>query len=121
MHLENLLYHKNSEMELAILIDKPLMVLVDRVTNRRLCASCKTLFNLKDHPELENGVCPNCGGMLYLRDEDSRERYMKKYMEYVENTAPVIENFMDRSKTRYIHNPETVEIDDWETWEPEEY
>lgn len=121
MHLENLLYHKNCELELAILIDKPLMVLVDRVTNRRLCNSCKKLYNLKLQPELENGICPECGGFLYQRDEDRRDRYMKKYMEYVENTAPVIENYMDREKTLYIHNPETVDISDWENWKPEDY
>lgn len=120
MHLENLLYHKGTEVELAILIDQPLMVLVERVTNRRICNSCQKLFNLKVD-KIDDGICPECGGFLYQRDEDQRDRYMKKYLEYVENTAPVIENLMDRHKTLYIHNPETVDTTDWENWKPQDY
>lgn len=121
MHLENLLYHKKTEVELAIIIDQPLMVLIDRVTNRRVCNSCGKLYNMKIDKEIKDGRCPSCGGYLYQRDEDQRDRYMKKYIEYVENTAPVIENFMDRDKILYIHNPEKTDISDWENWKPKDY
>lgn len=121
MHLENLLYHKGTEVELAIIIDQPLMVLVDRVTNRRVCVSCGRLYNLKVDEDTQGGVCPECGGFLYQRDEDQRDRYMKKYLEYVENTAPVIENLMDRHKALYIHNPESIDVSDWDEWKPKDY
>ncbi len=120
MHLENLLYHKGTEVELCLIIDKPLMLLVDRVTNRRVCVKCGKLINLKENPQIVNETCPECGGFLYRRAEDQRDRYMKKYLEYVENTAPVVENFMDRNKTKYILNPEDIELSDWDSWVPDE-
>lgn len=120
MYLENLLYHKGTEVEMAIIIDKPLMLLVDRVTNRRVCVRCGDLINLKDDPSIINETCPQCGGFLYRRAEDQRDRYMKKYLEYVENTAPVIENLIDRNKVFYIHNPLEMDFSTWETWTPKE-
>ncbi len=118
MHLENLLYHKGTEVELCIIIDKPLTLLVDRVTSRRVCVKCGKLINLKDNPQIENETCDLCGGFLYRRAEDQRDRYMKKYLEYVEKTAPVIENLIDRKKTLYVLNPEDVDLSDWDSWTP---
>lgn len=119
MYLENLLYHANTELEFAMIIDQPLMALVERVTSRRICSSCGVLYNLQLEKNIINNTCPACGGYLVMRPEDTRSRYMKKYLEYVELTAPVIENLIDRHKVIYIQDPENVDISDWDTWKSE--
>lgn len=119
MHLENLLYHKGAEVELAIIIDKPLMELVETVTGRRVCSNCGNMFHIQKDNDLEKGICPECGGHLFIRKEDERHQYMKKYLEYVQLTAPVIENLIDRHKTIYVRNPLDVDFTDWEDWKPE--
>jgi adenylate kinase len=48
-----------------------------------------------DQPE-EDGVCDECGGELYQREDDTEETARERISVYEENTAPVVEYFRDQ-------------------------
>jgi adenylate kinase len=71
--------------------------IIKRVTNRRQCKNCGSLFNLL-HDNLDN-VCPVCGavGTIYQRDDDKEEVIRKRITVYKQSTLPVKNYYKEQS------------------------
>jgi adenylate kinase len=52
--------------------------LVRRLTMRRVCKSCGQMFHLEYSPAKVDGICDQCGGELYQRDDDSENVILKR-------------------------------------------
>ena len=48
-------------------------LIIARLSNRRVCKSCKANFNVKFMPPKVEGVCDKCGGELFTREDDKLE------------------------------------------------
>ena len=69
-------------------IEVPDEMLVDRLTGRRVCATCSGTFHIS---KLANDkLCPVCGGELYQRDDDKPATISNRLNVYHEQTAPLI-------------------------------
>lgn len=71
-------------------------VLVRRLTNRRTCRSCGKIWNLLAMASSEEKDCPECGGMLYQRDDDAADVIRNRLKVYHEQTAPLISWYKNR-------------------------
>jgi adenylate kinase len=62
---------------------------IRRLTDRRVCRSCGRIFNsaqiLMDNPE----KCPNCGGELFQRTDDTHATAKKRLEVYLRDTKPI--------------------------------
>jgi adenylate kinase len=63
---------------------------VARLSGRRTCNGCKTTFHLVSKPPRAEGICNQCGGRLYQREDDDAESIKVRLEEYERNTAPLI-------------------------------
>lgn len=78
-------------------------VLVRRLASRRMCAKC-------GHSALpEEKDCPKCGGELVVRVDDSAGIVSERLRVYMEQTAPIVEFYRDRSGFRAIDGTATPE------------
>jgi adenylate kinase len=66
-------------------IDVPDEVIVRRLSNRRVCASCGA-----DAGSVDGDVCRACGGELVQRGDDRPETVLHRLQVYREQTAPVL-------------------------------
>jgi adenylate kinase len=66
---------------------------VARLTARRTCSSCGSVCHLLYDPPKEEGICDECGGELYCRDDDGEETVRTRLDEYAEKTQPLIEYY----------------------------
>lgn len=65
--------------------------IIERITGRLTCRKCGSIYHIKNIPPRKEGVCDNCGGELYHR-EDQEERAVEKRMAvYEKSTKPIIE------------------------------
>jgi adenylate kinase len=66
---------------------------IRRLTDRRVCRSCGRIFNsgqiLKDTPT----KCPNCGGELFQRSDDTLATAKKRLEVYLRETKPIKEYY----------------------------
>jgi adenylate kinase len=69
---------------------------VERIAGRRTCRNCGKMYHVRFDPPRTEGRCDNCGGELYLRDDDREETIRKRLDVYKEQTAPLIAYYRSR-------------------------
>jgi adenylate kinase len=99
---------ENSRPETAfeVLIDEP--TLVARLTSRRVCLRCQTIFNLKTHPPKKEGICDACQGKLIQREDDSPEVIRERLRIYHEQTEPLRAYYQKKSVYHGLDGSGTV-------------
>ena len=65
--------------------------LIRRLSRRRMCRSCHSIFNLDLDAIADPAVCPRCGGELYQRDDDKEETIKNRFRVHEQLTAPLKE------------------------------
>jgi len=68
-------------------------VIISRITGRRVCPVCGTLYNAISHPPKVDGKCDLEGVELVVRDDDREEVVRERLEEYERQTQPLIEFF----------------------------
>ncbi len=79
----------NIDTVLNIVVDTD--VLMGRLMGRRTCRGCNAVFNITGRPSKVEGVCDQCGGELYQRDDDNEATVTKRLDTYNNQTAPLID------------------------------
>jgi adenylate kinase len=69
--------------------------LLSRLTSRRQCAECGTIFNLLSRPSLRGERCENDGGVLLHREDDSEAVIMRRLTEFDRASAPLVDYYSE--------------------------
>ncbi len=85
-----------ADIDLLINLDVSEEVIIERLSNRRICRNCGEIYNLKSLPPEEEGVCDECGGELYQREDDKPEVIKKRLEEYKKRAEPILEFYRDK-------------------------
>jgi adenylate kinase len=95
--LKELLAKLNIKLDMAVNIDVPRDVILDRLTTRRTCSNpdCQEIYNVKTKPPKQEGVCDKCGSPVVQREDETEEAIGKRLDTYNEKTAPLI-GFYDK-------------------------
>jgi len=83
--------------DLAINLEVPEDVVVERITRRRVCESCGTIYALGD-ASADSGECAKCGGSVVQRGDDSEESVRRRLALYQSQTQPLTAWFEERGK-----------------------
>lgn len=67
--------------------------IVARLSGRRQCPVCKTLYSNKTHPPKVPGICDLDGATLVTRDDDREEVIRERLQQYNLQTRPVLDFF----------------------------
>jgi adenylate kinase len=68
---------------------------VRRLSGRRTCRQCGRIWHMSFDPPLVAGVCDDCGGELFQRDDDREETIRHRLEVYQEQTAPLVSFYAD--------------------------
>jgi len=91
-------------------LDVPEWVVVERLSNRRICRSCGAIYNIKYSPKPKVDLqCDKCGGKLYQREDDKPEVIRERLRVYEKQTQPLIE-YYKRKKTKIV-TIENIQVD----------
>ncbi len=96
--LDGLLKMLGKSLRLAVLIDLDEGEVVRRLSSRRQCRVCGKIYNLSFSPPRRDGVCDECGGELYQRDDDRVETIRSRLLVYNKQTRPLIEYYERNNK-----------------------
>lgn len=73
-------------------------LIIARLSNRRVCKSCKANYNVKFMPPKVEGVCDKCGGELFTREDDKIESITNRLEVYRKETEPLIGFYRNLNK-----------------------
>ncbi len=68
-------------------------VIISRISGRRVCPKCGTLYNAASRPPKIEGVCDLDGTKLVIRDDDREEVVRQRLAQYEKQTQPLIDFF----------------------------
>jgi adenylate kinase len=90
--LKDLLAKLNITLDMAVNIDVPRDVILDRLCTRRTCenADCQAIYNVKSNPTKQEGICDKCGSAVVQRDDETEEAISHRLQTYNDKTAPLI-------------------------------
>jgi len=69
---------------------------IQRLSGRRICKKCDTIYHVTNIPPKVEGVCDKCGGELYQREDDLPAAIKKRLELYHSETQPVVDYYGDR-------------------------
>ena len=78
--------------ELVVPLDK----MERRITGRRSCVKCKNSFHIDYIGDV--GICPKCGGDLFIREDDNPVSVKERLTVYKRQTEPLIEYYGKQGK-----------------------
>lgn len=73
-------------------------VIIARISGRRQCPVCGTLYNASSRPPKVPGVCDLDGAQLIVREDDRESVVRERLHAYEEQTRPLIEYFRAQGK-----------------------
>jgi adenylate kinase len=96
--LDKVMADLGSGIDAAVFINLSDDEIVRRLTSRRTCRKCGTIFNLEFKPPRQPGVCDVCGGELYQRDDDKEATIRNRLAVYERETSGLIEYYRKQGK-----------------------
>lgn len=94
--LDGELKRMGKSVDRAVYFEIPNRQLVERLSGRRTCSKCGTMYHVIGNPSKKNGFCDRCDGPLVQRDDDREEVIMNRLEVYSRQTAPLIQFYSDR-------------------------
>ncbi len=100
--LDSTLKDMKREIDHVVSIDVDNEELIRRLTGRRTCRNCGSMYHLVFDPPQKEGTCNKCKGELYQRDDDKEETIRARLQVYEKQTAPLIEYYSKKGFLRSI-------------------
>ena len=76
--------------------------LVKRLSGRRTCRECGTMYHIIFDPPVNAGLCNKCNGELYQRDDDQEDTIAARLDVYDRQTAPLLSYYQARNVLRSV-------------------
>ncbi|CAB4943808.1 unannotated protein [freshwater metagenome] len=92
--LEEELAISGRPLDIAIDLEVPTEIVLDRIAGRRVCDDCGTTYHLTMPPKV-NGVCDVCGGTVSQRDDDTEVAVMRRLELYETATMPILDFYRE--------------------------
>jgi adenylate kinase len=93
---------KFSQVERVVSLDVSPDVIVERLSERRICPKCQSVYNLTTKPPKVEDRCDQDGTPLIQRPDDRAEAIMTRLKVYAEQTAPLLEYYRKRRLLRSV-------------------
>ncbi|MDH3272637.1 MAG: adenylate kinase [Gemmatimonadota bacterium] len=93
--LDQALAKLDRSVDLVVLFEADDDVLVRRLSGRRSCPNCGSVYNVFFNAPAEDGVCDRCAGELVHRKDDDPETVGRRLQVYMDETAPLIAFYED--------------------------
>lgn len=91
--LEGVLGRLGLKLDRVLMLKVPESEIVRRLTGRRTCPSCGTVFHLESRPPAVAGVCDACGAALVQRPDDTEKVIRERMKVYTDQTLPVADAY----------------------------
>jgi adenylate kinase len=84
--------------------------LLRRITGRRNCPVCQTIYNIYMNPPKKDGFCDVEGAALIQRADDTEEVFKERMRAYAALTAPVVDHYRELGRFEEVDGDRPISI-----------
>ncbi len=84
--------------------------LLRRITGRRNCPVCQTIYNVYMRPPKQDGICDIEGAELVQRADDTEEVFKERMRAYEALTAPVVEHYRAQGRFAEVDGDRPIAV-----------
>jgi adenylate kinase len=106
--LDDSLSERGGQVRVAVYVDVPMDVLVERLAGRWLCRGCQASYHERFHPSRTSGLCDRCEGPLYQRTDDARQVVANRVAVYLRDTLPVVQRYERQGLLRRVDGDQPI-------------
>lgn len=108
--LSEMLSKHNLKADAVVFINVDKQGLVKRLTGRRVCSKCGSVYHIENNPSKVSGICDKCGGELILRTDDKEEVIVSR-LETYQAVADLLKNYYnDLGIVKEVNGDQPVEL-----------
>jgi adenylate kinase len=100
--LAEVLKEKSLSLDSVLELSIPSDEIIRRLSGRRTCRNCGASSHVIFEKPKVDGLCDNCGGELYQRDDDKEEVVINRLKVYSEQTEPIVEFYRNLGLLKVI-------------------
>jgi adenylate kinase len=94
---------------IAVSIEVSYNQLLRRITGRRTCPVCKSIYNIYLQPPKTDEICDLDGTPLVRRSDDTEEVFEERMRAYEAQTAPVVEHYRALGRFERVDGEQPVD------------
>ena len=98
-----------TKIDVILQLNVPDWIIIERLSTRRICRNCGTVYNINYLKPKVEGICDKCGGQLYQRSDDNPEVIKNRLHVYQEQTKPLIDYFAQEKIPFVTSNTTTID------------
>jgi adenylate kinase len=84
--------------------------LLRRITGRRNCPVCQTIYNVYMKPSAVDGICDVEGAALVQRADDTEEAFAERMRVYAAQTAPVVDHYRGLGRFAEVDGDRAIDV-----------
>lgn len=100
--LDGILQDLDRPLCVAVAIDVPDEMLVERSVGRVVCPNCHAIYHLTSKPPRQMGICDVCRSPLVVRDDDRPSTVRHRLAVYHRITEPVLQHYSGQGLLRTV-------------------
>lgn len=106
--LDGVLAERGRKVDVVVSIEVGLDEMIERIVHRRSCEACGQIYHLRYNPPPSSDAC-SCGGKLVQRKDDTEEVVRKRYDEYLQKTAPIVDHYRKQDVVKAVDGVGTLD------------
>ena len=106
--LDDGLRQHGKEVDAVVFLNVAEPVVVERISGRWECGSCRTPYHTVTAPPKVSGVCDKCGGALVQRPDDRPETVQRRLAVYLEQTQPLLDYYRARGILFEVNGDQSI-------------
>ncbi len=100
--LDGVLAKVSAELDLVLALSAPAAEIVRRLSGRRICPRCGSVYHVDSKPPASAGVCDACGSALVQRPDDEEQVIRERLKVFEAQTRPLMKIYRERGLLREV-------------------
>jgi adenylate kinase len=107
--LDGVLRQGQEAIDAVVVLEVDREAIIERLSARRVCTQCKSVYSTLVNPPSVEGKCDKCGGEVIQRKDDRPETIANRLDVYEEQTKPILGYYDGRATVHRIDGSQPVD------------
>lgn len=101
---------KIAKIDVILQLDVPDWVIIERLSARRVCKNCASVYNMRFLKPKVDEKCDKCGGELYQRSDDNPQVIKMRLEIYMHETSPLLRYYKMKKLPFIVHRSDSLQV-----------